>query len=102
MAYWLGFLFADGNVHEGPGTNYTVALGLKCTDHSHVEKYQLALQSTYHLGLYRNGNQHCRAVHKIYNNVLAQDLIALGCIPRKSLTLQWPKNMPDQFASHFV
>eukprot|EP01083_Nonionella_stella_P091620 256217_1 len=57
MAYWLGFLFADGNVYKSSNSNHshTVGLGLKCTDHSHVEKYQHALQSTYHLGLYRNG-----------------------------------------------
>eukprot|EP01083_Nonionella_stella_P151150 482583_1 len=33
---------------------------------------------------------------------MAHDLIALGCTPRKSLTLEWPNELPDQYASHFV
>eukprot|EP01083_Nonionella_stella_P269667 912659_1 len=53
MAYWLGFLFADGNINDSQ-TNYVVQLQLKCIDYSHVEKYKKALQSTYHLALYTN------------------------------------------------
>eukprot|EP01084_Bolivina_argentea_P020927 38868_1 len=100
MAYWLGFLFADGCVHKQV-SGYITTLGLKCTDHSHVEKYKKALQSSYHLGLYKNG-AHCKALHVICDNSLAMDLIGLGCIPRKSLTLQWPNNIPDEYVPHFV
>eukprot|EP01083_Nonionella_stella_P023938 66215_1 len=100
MAYWLGFLFADGNVND-KNANYVVQLHLKCIDYLHVEKYKKSLQSTYHLGLYKNGNS-CSVSHKISNHLLALDLIALGCTPRKSLTLKWPNSMPDEFVSHFV
>eukprot|EP01084_Bolivina_argentea_P135266 238394_1 len=100
MAYWLGFLFADGCVHK-KAASYSVELNLKCIDYSHVEKYKTALASTYQLGLYKN-LESCKAVHYIYDNVLATDLIDLGCIPRKSLQLKWPQNIPEQYTHHFV
>eukprot|EP01083_Nonionella_stella_P065551 171868_1 len=100
MAYWLGFLFADGNIYVG-STIHTIQLSLKCIDYSHLEKYKKALQSTYQLGLYKNGES-CKVSHAICNNSMGHDLIALGCIPRKSLTLEWPDDLPDDFASHFV
>eukprot|EP01083_Nonionella_stella_P038672 105139_1 len=100
MAYWLGFLFADGCINDKRTTS-AIHLCLKCTDYSHIKKYQKALQSTYHVGLYKNGPS-CKVSHYISDTILAEDLIALGCTPRKSLTLKWPKDMPDQFASHFA
>eukprot|EP01083_Nonionella_stella_P269665 912656_1 len=66
-----------------------------------LTNFKKALQSTYHLALYTNG-EWCMASHKINDHSMARDLIALGCTPRKSLTLKWPANMPDKFASHFV
>eukprot|EP01084_Bolivina_argentea_P312304 540679_1 len=102
MAYWLGFLFADGNVHKQPTSIWRVRLGLKCIDYGHVEKFKTALQSTYKLSLYKTNFGTCAAVHSISNNSLATSLIQLGCIPRKSLTLEWPNNIPDEFVHHFV
>eukprot|EP01084_Bolivina_argentea_P015211 28435_1 len=101
MAYWLGFLFADGNVYKA-ATISNIQLGLKCIDYGHVAKYKTALQSTYTLALYKTNFGTCRAAHSITNNVLAAKLIQLGCIPRKSLTLEWPKNIPDKYVHHFV
>eukprot|EP01084_Bolivina_argentea_P084284 152464_1 len=101
MAYWLGFLFADGCIYAS-GSNYRVKLTLKCIDHSHVEKFKNALLSSYHLGLAKTNHQTCCAVHSIYDNLLALDLIRLGCIPKKSLILEWPNNIPDEYVNHFV
>eukprot|EP01084_Bolivina_argentea_P032124 59424_1 len=100
MSYWLGFLFADGCIDKRAPA-YCIRLNLKCIDYSHVEKYKTALASTYSLGLHKN-LESCKAVHDISNNVLVTDLIDLGCIPRKSLQLKWPQNIPDQYVHHFV
>eukprot|EP01084_Bolivina_argentea_P072460 131570_1 len=101
MAYWLGFLFADGCVWKR-GSNYSITLALKCTDHSHIEKYKNALQSSYKLGLWKTNNPCCLATHCMSDSVLAMDLIKLGCVPRKSLILDWPNDIPDQYVHHFV
>eukprot|EP01083_Nonionella_stella_P179257 635890_1 len=80
MAYWLGFLFADGNINDSRA-HYVVQLHLKCIDYSHVEKFKKALESTYRLALHKNGetSKSCSVSHKINNHSMAQDLIALGC-----------------------
>eukprot|EP01084_Bolivina_argentea_P230574 388978_1 len=101
MAYWLGFLFADGCVY-GVGSTARINLNLKCTDYSHVEKFKEALQSSYRLALYTTNSSNCRATHSIYNSLLTMDLIQLGCTPQKSLTLEWPKNIPEEYVHHFV
>ena len=33
---------------------------------------------------------------------MAEDLIRLGCVPNKSLVLEWPIGIPDNVVSHFV
>eukprot|EP01084_Bolivina_argentea_P015209 28433_1 len=102
MAYWLGFLFADGNVYK-TATISRIQLELKCSDYGHVAKYKAALQSTYKLGLYKaTKSPNCKARHSISSKILTTKLIQLGCIPRKSLTLEWPKNIPDEYVHHFV
>eukprot|EP01084_Bolivina_argentea_P007454 13985_1 len=60
MAYWLGFLFADGNVYHRSATVSVVSMGLKCIDYEHVAKFQNALQSTYKLGLHKENTQSCK------------------------------------------
>eukprot|EP01084_Bolivina_argentea_P127341 225226_1 len=101
MAYWLGFLFADGNVHH-THSNSVIQLALKCIDYEHVAKLKKALNSTYKLGFHKTNFQTCATSHQIYDKSLALDLINLGCIPKKSLTLEWPQNIPDPYIHHFV
>lgn len=112
-AYWLGFLYADGcigknrkdNNGEHPGCG--VGLGLKLSDENHIDKF---IQST---GF--NGNKKYKEIHlngKTFyscgvdlNSVkMADDLIKLGCVPRKSLILKFPtkEQVPDEFLFHFI
>eukprot|EP01084_Bolivina_argentea_P312305 540680_1 len=100
MAYWLGFLFADGNVYKTARIS-RIQLALKCIDYEHISKYKTALESTYKLGLYKTNFGTCKAHHSIQDKILTRSLIQLGCIPRKSLTLEWPKNIPDEYVHHF-
>lgn len=100
MAYWFGFLCADGCVSTSHHPH--IHLGLKCNDFQHVQKFQTALQSSFVVGVYKTNRGGCRAVTSIYSQKLTDDLIQLGCINRKSLTLEWPKDLPPEFANHFV
>jgi len=111
-AYWLGFLFADGNVflpkskyEEGKTKGGRLEVGLKAED-------------DYHLGNLINdinGNQpityrdvklnnklypSCRI--QIHSIKMANDLIAHGCTPNKSLTLEFPNHLPKEFLPHFI
>lgn len=102
-AYWLGFLYADGNVYLGPkGDRHIVQLCLASTDTSHVERFRSFLKSDKR-PLYpeRDGN----AIRfTVDNRQLATNLMALGCVPKKSLTLTFPteQQVPKQYRPSFV
>ena len=76
-AYWLGFLYADGNVLD----NNTISLELSTVDKEHLIKFNSFLNTT-----------------------IKNSLVNLGCIPRKSLVLRFPKDkqVPKRLKRHFV
>ena len=86
-AYWLGFLYADGNI-SSTGNRLEVRLSIK--DLSHLEKFRkfLKLSTEIRTGIY-NGNGFCHL--SIRNKHLWEALNKLGCYPRKSLILKFPK-----------
>ena len=107
MAYWLGMLFADGNVFVSKArmrTSYRTSLSLKCSDYQHVLEFKNALQSSYAISLIKKDppGQSCRTQHAVYSDTIGMDLIDLGCVPQKSLILDWPSRLPDQHAHHFI
>lgn len=86
-AYWLGFLYADGNI-SSTGNRLEVRLSIK--DLFHLEKFRkfLKLSTEIRTGIY-NGNGFCHL--SIRNKHLWETLDKLGCHPRKSLILKFPK-----------
>lgn len=85
-AYWLGFLFADGNISH-TGNRLEVRLSIK--DLSHLEKFRKFLKLTTEIrtGIC-NGNGFCHLA--VRNKHLWNTLDSLGCHPRKSLILEFP------------
>ena len=86
-SYWLGFLFADGNI-SSTGNRLEVRLSIK--DLSHLEKFRnfLKLSTEIRTGTC-NGNGFCHL--SIRNEHLWNSLNKLGCHPQKSLILEFPK-----------
>ena len=93
-AYWLGFWFADGFVSS---TRNSVGIDLKPNDISHLEKLKTFLQWKGNIKL---EDTRCRLNFR--NNKIKQDLIKYGCTPNKSLTLQFPRNIPQKLLHHFI
>lgn len=105
MAYWLGFMFADGCIafRNKQLTSGQMKLELKCTDALHVQKFQSALRSGYKIGYQiAKKSRFCSVRHQILNIDIVHDLNNLGCVPRKSLCLQWLNYLPTQFENHFI
>lgn len=100
-AYWLGFLYADGNIHQNKKGYYGLELGLKESDLKHIEKFKSFLQSKHKIK-YRKETKSYRIMFQ--DQVLCKDLIKLGCVPRKSLILTFPteEQVPKEFQSHFI
>jgi len=95
-AYWLGFMYADGNLSS---TTNTISLELSLKDEIHLIKFNTFLNKSKNT---RKDNFRCRCVFKdlkIYN-----DLIKLGCVPKKSLILKFPKDtqVPKDLIHHFI
>lgn len=100
--YWLGFLYADGNISK-TGNRLEVTLALKDIDH--LEKFRNFLKLTTEIKIVlRNGHYACRLY--VRNKHLWGTLNNLGCVPCKSLILEFPKKEifknNKMFILHFI
>lgn len=100
-AYWLGFLYADGCITEDKRGNFGVELTLKESDYNHLVKFKEFLSSEHKI-YYRANVKAYRIIFK--DKEISNDLINLGCIPRKSLILKFPtkEQVSDKFLKDFV
>ncbi|EJT5937256.1 hypothetical protein N2W52_002024 [Clostridium perfringens] len=102
QAYWLGFLYADGNIYGN-----RVELGLKQDDIEHLKKFKNFMKF--------NGEVKSKVIKlngKTYNSCrisfnskkVADDLKNLGCVPKKSLVLRFPTYdiVPKHLMKHFI
>lgn len=93
-AYWLGFMFADGYI-KSDLTGFGVDLHSKDKDH-------LALFKE-HLGTTANLTYPAQMVRLVVtDHNAAADLIAKGCVPRKSHVIGPPVALPVELNRHFI
>ena len=106
-AYWLGFLYADGNVFINEGWSYIMSLTLSKVDTEHVLKFKNALKCDIPHYFKETPNPANQKEHMpmvrldISSKELCNDLISQGCTPQKSLTKQFPKKVPHNLLRHF-
>ena len=96
-AYWLGFLYADGYVASGKRND--VELSLQLSDKCHLKKFKDFIGFE---GKLITDSFRCRISFK--NKKIKQDLIKLGCTPKKSLTSKFPteEQVPKELIPHFI
>jgi hypothetical protein len=109
-AYFLGLLYADGNVashiqdengkwHKGND----VVLSLHEKDKDILEKYSAAIYG--HIKLNKpcllSSGQHSIAV-SVYSKKFRENLIKLGCTPTKTFTIRFPTFLSDELTRHFI
>ena len=102
-AYWLGIMYSDGCVYQRPDGSYAVTLEM--IDKEHVEKFRDALNAEHKVSTVHHkhfNNAQLSYVLCIYDNKMAADLIALGCVPKKSLNLSALPNIPREFMYDFI
>lgn len=97
-AYWLGFLYADGNVGSREDK---VELSLAEKDIHHIEKFKICLNISNKI-CYRSKTKSYRISFR--SQKCKQDLINNGCIPKKSLLLKFPseQQVPKKLLKHFI
>lgn len=99
-AYWLGFLYADGCVYEKNENSKSVILELHPDDKYLIEAFIKDIKSDRPICTNKRGYV---SVY-ISSTKMANDLIKLGCIPRKSLVLKFPTEeiVPSKLINHFI
>jgi len=96
--YWLGFIMADGSVGSYYGDSFRLDINLKQSDYKHLEKFHKCVNSMLEVRQL-DKNSSCHSSH--VSNKLCQDLMSLGCVPRKSLILKYPQ-IPSEIDKHFI
>jgi len=102
-AYTLGLFYSDGTVDN----NGRMLIGLQARDRNVLDKIKVAMNYTGPL-IYRKANpdknKQAQWVLCINRKRLADQLIAKGCIPNKTFTLQFPSQdmVPDNMLPHTI
>jgi len=99
-AYYLGFLYADGCISEKSKNNKSIIMQLHPDDKYILEELLKDIKSNRHIYVNNKGYVSIQ----IGSTKMANDLINLGCIPRKSLVLKFPAEsiVPKQLYNHFI
>lgn len=103
-AYWLGFLYADGNISSAEDK---IEINLAVKDIEHLEKFRQFLQASNKVRVRKNyglgSDEICRFM--VRNKRIWQSLYNKGCVPNKSLILKFPdKNIfaNESLIPHFI
>jgi hypothetical protein len=98
-AYWLGFIYADGNVNSG----LRLSITLSSVDKNHLVKFKNAIESNINLRDYQKNNYNYSTL-EIKNSHLHNSLINKGVVYRKTYCAEFPtKNIvPEYLLSHFI
>lgn len=100
MAYLLGLLYTDGNIsyHQGKNKIY------KRFSFSQTDKqffYKVCDLFSFSGKTYQDSKSLCNTM-MICNTEMVNDLEKIGLHPRKSFTIEFPQNIPDDCLSHFI
>nr|DAP54861.1 MAG TPA: endonuclease [Caudoviricetes sp.] len=104
-AYWLGFLYADGDISD---SHNTISLALAEKDLEHVKKFRdfwhmeekPITMKVRHL----NGKSFTSYEFAVTSKKIKDDLLVLGCFPRKTFKIKFPTDdiVPSVLKHHFV
>ena len=100
-AYWLGFITADGYIHNNTST---LGIGLKKDDSKHLKKFKMDLKTTnkikYGQTILNNKIYfYCRI--NINSTKIVKDLKKYGVVPRKSLTIKPYTKLNEELQKHY-
>ena len=94
-SYFLGLLFADGNVYTARNR---VQLTLVNDDAYILEAFAKFIEYTGKM--YIDRQKYTKII--LPSKKMCADLTKLGCTPNKSLTLEFPTEVPDELMCHFI
>lgn len=101
MAYVLGYIYADGSIHLSARGSY---VSVSSIDKSTISKIKKWLKSRHTIRTQKSTwpNAKIQYVLRIGNQKVYKSLKNLGLYPNKSLSVEFPKNIPAEYMSHFI
>lgn len=102
VAYWLGFLWADGYLIKGVDGYQGVRIEVHESDKEILEMFKsdIGWGGLVKIVPPKLGSKHCRV--DVYSKVLAEDLRSLGLIPRRSENNLPLPEIPLKFRRDFI
>ncbi len=100
-AYWLGFIYADGNVNK---VKNTLTINLQAGDKKHLEKLNKCLEGNYSVKVtedIRGDKTYWNARLSVYSTKLVKDLINKGVVPNKTSVIVFP-TIQNDLVRHFI
>lgn len=100
-AYWLGFIYADGNINKAKNT---LTINLQGRDNGHLAKLNKCIEGNYSVKVFdakKNGQTYKMCQILVYSTKLASDLINKGVVPNKTNKITFP-DLPNHLIRHFV
>lgn len=101
MSYLLGYIVADGCVSVSRDRRKAYTLNITSKDKLHLYHLRRILKSEHKISKKSNGAGRYAFVLQARNQVIAQDLIHLGVVPKKTFKLT-KLNIPEKYFSDFV
>ena len=103
-AYWLGFLYADGSIRKDRNE---ITLDLQEQDRKTIEDFHSYCKNKNSIrehNINKNGKNYKSYVSGFSNAIVKENLINLGCTPKKSLTLTFPneQQVPQEYLYDFI
>lgn len=102
QAYWLGFLFADGNISK---KNYYICINLSGKDLSHLEKFKKFLNYKREIITYKTKQGYLVSRLSVSNKHMWNRLNEIGCTPNKTNILKFPIELfknKEHLIRHFI
>jgi intein-encoded DNA endonuclease-like protein len=101
-AYFLGFLYADGNI-QTTNSAYCITLKLKSNDQYIIEKFRDIMSPSSPVKITQNkGSENTYSYFRINQKEICDQFISHGCGPNKSLILEFPTTVPNELIHHFL
>lgn len=93
-AYWLGFIYTDGNV-----TRTTLNIGLQKRDLGHLEKFTRSIESDKKIYYNASSNSYNLTIN---SPIMTNDLREIGLYENKSKTIKFPESISEEYLHDFI
>ena len=99
MAYFLGFLAADGTVNKDSNQ---IKIGLSSVDKDFLEQLRQEIEAEHPIISYQTANGYNVSELKFSSSKIKQDLSKYNIIPRKTYSFSFPINLDRKYWIDFI